>query len=285
MAIILDGKKISASIKAELKKEVELLSVVPGLAVVLVGNNAASEMYVKMKKKACEEIGIRSFHHQLSASTTEEDLLVLLEYLNNDPRIHGILVQLPLPEHIHQQTIIETISQEKDVDGFHPYNNGQLITGGKGFMSCTPYGIMELLKCANVDVKGKHAVIIGHSNIVGKPTAMMLLANDATISVCHKETKDIIPIVQQGDIVVIAVGQPRMLKADWIKDGAVVIDVGTNKLDDGTICGDVDFDEVKEKASVISPSPGGVGPMTIAMLMRNTVESAKQYILRKNSDK
>jgi methylenetetrahydrofolate dehydrogenase (NADP+)/methenyltetrahydrofolate cyclohydrolase len=280
MATILDGKKISLEIRESLKEEVKLLSVVPGLAVILVGNSAASEMYVRMKKKACEEIGIRSFLHHLSESTTEDDLLHLMDYLNNDPRIHGILVQLPLPEHIREQKIIETISQEKDVDGFHPYNNGQLITGGKGFIPCTPYGIMELLSHATPDVKGKNAVIIGHSNIVGKPTAMMLLNRGATIFVCHKETKNIIPIVQQADIVVIAVGQPKMLKAEWIKEGAIVIDVGTNKLEDGTICGDVDFNEVKEKASFISPSPGGVGPMTIAMLMRNTVESAKQCILR-----
>lgn len=207
-----------------------------------------------------------------------------MDYLNNDPRIHGILVQLPLPDHIREQKVIEAISQDKDVDGFHPYNNGQLITRGKGFLPCTPYGIMTLLKHAGVECKGKVAVMIGHSNIVGKPTAMMLLNEDATVMVCHKATKDIVPIVQQADIVVIAVGQPKLLKADWIKDGAVVIDVGTNKLSDGTMCGDVDFEEVEKKASIISPSPGGVGPMTIAMLMKNTVKSAKFWTLHKTPD-
>ncbi|MBF0447707.1 MAG: bifunctional methylenetetrahydrofolate dehydrogenase/methenyltetrahydrofolate cyclohydrolase FolD [Magnetococcales bacterium] len=277
---IIDGKRIALSIRQELKKEVELLTaktgMVPGLAVVLVGADPASQVYVRMKKKACEDVGIRSFSHELDADTSQETLLALVEQLNRDDQVHGILVQLPLPEQISEQRVIEAISPAKDVDGFHPYNAGQLMTGGPGFWPCTPWGVMELLKSEGVELAGKQAVVIGRSNIVGKPVALMLLAAHATVTICHSKTPDLASVVRQADIVVAAVGRPRMVQGDWIKPGAVVIDVGTNRLEDGSLCGDVDFEAAKEQASAISPSPGGVGPMTIAMLVKNTVEGAKK---------
>jgi methylenetetrahydrofolate dehydrogenase (NADP+) / methenyltetrahydrofolate cyclohydrolase len=280
MAHVIDGKGIALAIRQELKKEVALLAeakqVVPGLAVVLVGADPASQVYVRMKKRACEEVGVRSFSHELSAETSEEELLALVEQLNHDPLVHGILVQLPLPEQITEQKIIEAISPAKDVDGFHPYSAGQLMTGGVGFWPCTPWGVMELLRVEGVDLAGKSAVVIGRSNIVGKPVAMMLLAAHATVTICHSRTPNLAEVVRQADIVIAAVGRPRMVQGDWIKAGATVIDVGTNRLEDGSLCGDVDFAAAKERAAAISPSPGGVGPMTIAMLVKNTVEGAKK---------
>lgn len=279
MGRIIDGKSIALGIRQELKKEVALLEkergLVPGLAVVLVGANPASQVYVRMKKKACEEVGIRSFSHELSGETSEAELLALVEDLNQDPKVHGILVQLPLPRQISELKVIEAISPKKDVDGFHPYSSGQLMNGGPGFWPCTPWGVMELLRIEGVELAGKNAVVIGRSNIVGKPVAMMLLAANATVTVCHSKTVDLAGVVRRADIVIAAVGRPRMVKGDWIKEGAVVIDVGTNRLDDGSLCGDVDFAAAKEHAAAISPSPGGVGPMTIAMLVKNTVEGAK----------
>ncbi|MBF0454782.1 MAG: bifunctional methylenetetrahydrofolate dehydrogenase/methenyltetrahydrofolate cyclohydrolase FolD [Magnetococcales bacterium] len=279
MARIIDGKKIALGIRQGLKTEVEQLTqergVVPGLAVVLVGANPASQVYVRMKKKACEEVGIASFSHELPVDTTELTLLALVEQLNQDSKVHGILVQLPLPKQISEQKVIEAISPAKDVDGFHPYSSGQLMTGGPGFWPCTPWGVMELLRVEGVDPSGKTAVVIGRSNIVGKPVALMLLAAHATVTICHSRTPDLPKVVRGADIVIAAVGRPRMVKGDWIKEGAIVIDVGTNRLDDGSLCGDVDFDAASKHAAAISPSPGGVGPMTIAMLVKNTVESAK----------
>ncbi|MBF0383534.1 MAG: bifunctional methylenetetrahydrofolate dehydrogenase/methenyltetrahydrofolate cyclohydrolase FolD [Magnetococcales bacterium] len=280
MARIIDGKKIALSIRQELKNDVAELEqqkqVVPGLAVVLVGLDPASQVYVRMKKKACAEVGITSFSHELSSETSEVELLKLIDQLNQDPMVHGILVQLPLPSQIDESKIIEAISPAKDVDGFHPYSAGQLMTGGPGFWPCTPWGVMELLRVEGVDPKGKSAVVIGRSNIVGKPVAMMLLAAHATVTICHSRTPDLAAVVRQADIVVAAVGRPRMVKGDWIKEGATVIDVGTNRLDDGSLCGDVDFVAASERAAAISPSPGGVGPMTIAMLVKNTIVSAKK---------
>jgi methylenetetrahydrofolate dehydrogenase (NADP+) / methenyltetrahydrofolate cyclohydrolase len=280
MAHIIDGKKIALTIRQELKEEVAQLyeerQVVPGLAVVLVGANPASQVYVRMKKKACEEVGVTSFSHELAKETSEAELLALVEQLNQDPMVHGILVQLPLPKQISEQKIIEAISPAKDVDGFHPYSAGQLMTGGSGFWPCTPWGVMELLRIEGVDPSGKSAVVIGRSNIVGKPVAMMLLAAHATVTICHSRTPNLPDVVRQADIVIAAVGRPRMVKGDWIKKGATVIDVGTNRLEDGSLCGDVDFDTAKERAAAITPSPGGVGPMTIAMLVKNTVEGAKK---------
>jgi methylenetetrahydrofolate dehydrogenase (NADP+) / methenyltetrahydrofolate cyclohydrolase len=280
MARIIDGKKIAKSIRQELKKEVAQLEqerqIVPGLAVVLVGLDPASQVYVRMKKKACAEVGITSFSHELEKETTEAKLLELIEQLNQDPMVHGILVQLPLPPQINESKIIEAISPSKDVDGFHPYSAGQLMTGGPGFWPCTPWGVMELLRVEGVDPKGKSAVVIGRSNIVGKPVAMMLLAAHATVTICHSRTPNLAEVVSQADIVVAAVGRPRMVKGDWIKKGATVIDVGTNRLEDGSLCGDVDFAAASVHADAISPSPGGVGPMTIAMLVKNTIESAKK---------
>jgi methylenetetrahydrofolate dehydrogenase (NADP+) / methenyltetrahydrofolate cyclohydrolase len=282
MARIIDGKKIALAIRSELKKEVDQLiqehKVVPGLAVVLVGANPASQVYVRMKKKVCEQVGITSFSHELPQTASEQELLALVAQLNQDPLVHGILVQLPLPKQIREQQIIEAISPDKDVDGFHPYSSGQLMTGGPGFWPCTPWGVMELLKTEGIDPSGKSAVVIGRSNIVGKPVAMMLLAAHATVTICHSRTPNLPEVVRGADIVIAAVGRARMVKGDWIKKGAIVIDVGTNRLEDGSLCGDVDFDSAKERAAAISPSPGGVGPMTIAMLVKNTVESAKKSL-------
>ncbi|MBF0147711.1 MAG: bifunctional methylenetetrahydrofolate dehydrogenase/methenyltetrahydrofolate cyclohydrolase FolD [Magnetococcales bacterium] len=280
MAQILDGKKIAADLRARLAVEVATLNqsrhIVPGLAVVLVGNNPASEVYVRMKKKACSDVGIASFSHELPADTSEETLLEQVALLNQDPRVHGILVQLPLPPRIREAQIIQAIAPEKDVDGFHPLNAGLLAIGRPGLRPCTPMGVMALIEAAGVDPAGKHAVVIGRSNIVGKPVAMMLLQAHATVTLCHSRTHQLEKVVALGDIVVAAVGRPRFVQGSWIKKGAVVIDVGTNRLADGSLCGDCDFASVQPRASAISPSPGGVGPMTIAMLLANTVQAAKQ---------
>jgi methylenetetrahydrofolate dehydrogenase (NADP+) / methenyltetrahydrofolate cyclohydrolase len=278
MSNIIDGKKISATIMEELKGEVAKLkekSVAPGLAVVLVGDNPASRVYVNMKKKACAALDIYSEEHKLDKDISQQTLLDLIGKLNADPKINGILVQLPLPKQIDTNLVLETISADKDVDGFHPYNVGKLVTGGATFVPCTPYGVIKLLEYSNVDLTGKEAVVVGRSNIVGKPVAMLLLQKNATVTVCHSKTKDLPAVCRRADVLIAAIGIPKMITADYIKDGAVVIDVGVNRLDDGSLCGDVDYDGAQSKASMITPVPGGVGPMTITMLMYNTVVSAK----------
>ncbi len=276
-ATIIDGKKTSSDIKAELAEEVAELKktgIEPGLTVVLVGDDPASHVYVKNKEKACELIGIRSIKHQLPSSTSQEELLALVNDLNNDNTVDGILVQLPLPEQIDEHAVLLAIDPAKDVDGFHPINVGQLMIGESIFESCTPSGVIELLKRYDVEISGSHAVIVGRSNIVGKPAAMLLLHNNATVEICHSRTKDLAAETRRADILVAAIGKPKFITADMVKPGAAVIDVGMNRTDDG-LCGDVDFEAVKEVASAITPVPGGVGPMTIAILMRNTVAAAK----------
>ncbi|MBF0296625.1 MAG: bifunctional methylenetetrahydrofolate dehydrogenase/methenyltetrahydrofolate cyclohydrolase FolD [Magnetococcales bacterium] len=279
MARIIDGKKIAAEVREALRLEVEGLraqGVVPGLAVVIVGEDPASRVYVNMKRKACEAAGIASFHHALPADVTEAELLRLIETLNGDGRVHGILVQLPLPRGIGEQRILEAMDPDKDVDGFHPRNVGLLTIGAPVFPPCTPWGVMQLLRVEGIDPAGRRVVVVGRSNIVGKPMALLLLAAHATVTVCHSRTPDLARVVGEADILVAAVGRPRMIVGEWVKEGAVVIDVGTNRLADGTLCGDVDFASVEPRASYITPSPGGVGPMTIAMLLRNTVVSARR---------
>lgn len=277
---MIDGKEISSQIKAELAQEVARLQkendVTPGLAVVLVGEDPASKVYVGQKEKACAELGIFSQKHVLPADVREEELLDLVRSLNDDPDIDGILVQLPLPKHIDENRVIETIVPEKDVDGFHPVNVGKMVIGLPAFRPCTPAGIMELIKRTGVDLAGKEAVVVGRSNIVGKPISMMLLAESATVTIAHSKTKDLGEVTRRADVLVVATGRPNMVTADMVKEGVVVIDVGVNRLDSGKLAGDVDFDGVREKASAITPVPGGVGPMTIAMLMNNTVQSAKK---------
>ncbi|ADE57662.1 MAG: bifunctional methylenetetrahydrofolate dehydrogenase/methenyltetrahydrofolate cyclohydrolase FolD [Aminobacterium colombiense] len=275
-AHILDGKKVAADVVASIKKEVEEIKAqgkhVPGLAVVLVGENPASKVYVGQKEKKCKEVGFNSFLHKLPASTTEEELLKLIDTLNNDRAIDGILVQLPLPEQINTDKVLMAIAPSKDVDGFHPVNMGNLVTGLPAVHPCTPKGIMYILDAYNIDIEGKHAVVVGRSNIVGKPIAHLLLDRNATVTICHSRTKDLAAIVRQADIVVAAVGRPRMITASMVKEGAVVIDVGINRLEDGLV-GDVDFEGVAEVASWITPVPGGVGPLTIAMLLQNALEA------------
>lgn len=278
MAQILDGKAVSKRIKSELAKEVKEMKekgAEIGLAVVIVGNDPASRVYVNSKKKACEEIGIYSEEYALPEETTEEELLKLVDKLNHKEDINGILVQLPLPSHIDEEKIINAIVPQKDVDAFHPVNVGKIMIGNYDFLPCTPAGVMELIKESGIDVSGKECVVIGRSNIVGKPQAMMLLHKNGTVTICHSKTKGLPEKVKKADIVVAAVGVPKMVKGDWIKEGAVVIDVGMNRLENGKLAGDVDFDECEKKASAITPVPGGVGPMTIAMLMKNTVKAAK----------
>ncbi len=282
---IIDGKARALEVREALKIEVDKLKaedkITPGLAVVLVGEDPASAVYVRNKSKACEKAGIESFKHTLSAETAEDELLALIDELNKDSRIDGILVQLPLPGHIDEDKVIEAITPEKDVDGFHPFNVGKLMTGKPVFESCTPLGIMDLIASTGIELKGKDAVVIGRSNIVGKPMAMMLLAEHATVTIVHSRTQNLPEKVRGADVIVAAVGIANFVKGDWVKEGAVVIDVGINRLDDGTLTGDVDFAEVSQKASAITPVPGGVGPMTIAMLLKNTVKSAKRRIAKK----
>ncbi|MBE0447198.1 MAG: bifunctional methylenetetrahydrofolate dehydrogenase/methenyltetrahydrofolate cyclohydrolase FolD [Actinobacteria bacterium] len=279
-AKIIDGKAISAQIRAELAEEVKKLqqetSVTPGLAVVLVGDNPASKVYVGQKEKACEELGLVSKKYVLPGDASEKELLDLVEQLNNDPEIDGILVQLPLPKQIDENKVIAAIHPDKDVDGFHPVNVGRLVIGTEGFKPCTPYGVIHLLKRSDVQLTGAEAVVVGRSNIVGKPVALMLLQENATITVCHSKTKDLGEVCRRADVLVVATGRPKTVTADMVKDGVVVIDVGVNRLENGKLVGDVDFDAVSQKASAITPVPGGVGPMTIAMLMYNTVNSAKR---------
>lgn len=277
-ARILDGKKFSAEIRASVKEETAFLrekGIVPGLAVVLVGDDPASKVYVGQKEKGCLEAGFASFLHRLPDSTTQEELLDLIGRLNGDASVHGILVQLPLPRQIDPDTVLAAIRPEKDVDGFHPVNVGRLVAGLPACEPCTPKGILRLLKSTGIPLAGKEAVVIGRSNIVGKPVALMLLAESATVTVCHSRTKDLAEHVRRADILVAAIGKPRFVTADMVKEGAVVVDVGINRLEEGLV-GDVDFGPVSEKAAWITPVPGGVGPMTIAMLLENTLEQAKK---------
>jgi len=283
MATIIDGKGIAQELRRSITDEVKGLTargVTPGLAVVLVGDDPASRVYVTMKEKACQEAGIFSDEHTLPAETTQEELLSLIARLNDDPRIHGILVQLPLPKHIDTDAILEAISPLKDADGFHPYNVGRLSIGKPLFQPCTPYGVMILLEKSGVDLTGKHVVVVGRSNIVGKPVAMMCLQKHATVTICHSRTKDLAKTVGEADVLIAAVGVPELIKGEWIKPGAVVIDVGVNRVGEKKLVGDVEFEEARKRASAITPVPGGVGPMTITMLLYNTLESAKRTLSR-----
>ena len=276
MAKIIDGKKISVQIKEELKEKVAKLKQKGKeitLAVIQVGNDEASTVYVGNKKKACEYIGIHSLSYELSEETTQDKLLELIEELNQKEEVHGILVQLPLPKHIDENAVIHAISPKKDVDGFHPQNVGALSIGESGFVSCTPAGIIQLLKRSGIEIAGKHCVVIGRSNIVGKPMAMLLLRENGTVTVCHSKTKDLAKLTKQADILVAAIGKPKFITKEYIKENAVVIDVGIHRMENKKLCGDVDYDDVIDKVSAITPVPGGVGPMTIAMLMYNCVES------------
>jgi methylenetetrahydrofolate dehydrogenase (NADP+)/methenyltetrahydrofolate cyclohydrolase len=277
-ARLIDGKAIGAVVRAEIKKRAETFiartGITPCLVTVLVGEDPASRVYVRNKGKACTEAGMLSRQIDLPASHPENDLLALVAELNADPAVHGILVQLPLPEHIDESRVIEAISPDKDVDGFHPVNAGRLLSGGTCFVPCTPLGIMKMLDHESVDLKGKHAVVVGRSNIVGKPVALLLLARHATVTICHSRTKDLPAVVRSADVVVAAVGKAEMIRGAWIAPGAVVIDVGINRLPDGRLVGDVAFGEAKEVAGKITPVPGGVGPMTITMLLHNTLEAA-----------
>lgn len=275
---LIDGKVISASVKERVKNEVALLKsegITTGLAVIIVGEDPASKVYVANKKKACEALGIISEEYALPESTTQEELLALIDELNNKESINGILCQLPLPKHLDEQAVINAILPEKDVDAFHPQNVGKIMLGDYDFVPCTPAGIMEMLEYENIDITGKTCVVIGRSNIVGKPMGMLLLHKNGTVTICHSRTKDLKEVCKNADILVAAVGRPRFVTADMVKDGAVVIDVGINRVD-GKLVGDVDFEGVKDKCEAITPVPGGVGPMTIAMLMQNTLTAAKK---------
>lgn len=276
-AKIISGSELSKRIRQQLKKQVEELNregTFPGLAVVLVGNDPASQVYVNRKQKACEELGIRSYPHTLDEKTSEEDLLSLINDLNKDPGVSGILVQLPLPAHIDEGKIIPAIHPDKDVDAFHPANTGRIMNGNPIFLPCTPAGIMELIKESGMQVEGKKCVVVGRSNIVGKPMAMLLMAANGTVTVCHSRTRDLQEECRRADILVAAIGRPEFIKGSFIKPGAVVIDVGMNRLESGKLVGDVEFSSACEIASAITPVPGGVGPMTITMLMKNTITAA-----------
>ncbi|MDD2728375.1 bifunctional methylenetetrahydrofolate dehydrogenase/methenyltetrahydrofolate cyclohydrolase FolD [Malikia sp.] len=280
-AQLIDGNALSRQLRSQVSERVSALKakgLTPGLAVILVGENPASQVYVRNKVKACEDTGMHSVLERYDASMTEAELLARVEALNNDPSIHGILVQLPLPAHMDAQKVIEAISPGKDVDGFHIASAGALMTGMAGFWPCTPYGCMKMLESIGYDLKGKHAVVIGRSNIVGKPMALMLLQQNATVTICHSATPDLKAMTLQADVIVAAVGKRNVLTADMVKPGAVVLDVGMNRNEAGKLCGDVDFDTVKEVAGWITPVPGGVGPMTITMLMVNTLESAERAL-------
>ena len=280
-AQLIDGNALSRPLRESVAQRVATLKtqgITPGLAVVLVGDNPASQVYVRNKVKACEDTGMHSVLEKYDASMTEAELLARIDALNNDPSIHGILVQLPLPAHMDAHKVIETISPAKDVDGFHVASAGALMVGQPGFWPCTPYGCMKMLESIGYSLRGKHAVVIGRSNIVGKPMAMMLLQQNATVTICHSATPDLRAMTLQADVIVAAVGKRNVLTADMVKPGAVVLDVGLNRNDEGKLCGDVDFVGVKEVASYITPVPGGVGPMTITMLMVNTLESAERLL-------
>lgn len=280
MAKLIDGKQVSAQVKEQVRAEAAAIyekhGIQAGLAVVIVGNDPASRVYVNNKKKACEAVGFQSFEYALPEETTQEELLELVETLNNDPKVNGILVQLPVPKHIDDTAIINAISPEKDVDAFHPENVGRIMIGDYAFLPCTPAGVMELIDSTGVEISGKKCVVIGRSNIVGKPMAMLLLHRSGTVTICHSRTLDLPSVTREADILVAAVGRANFVTADMVKEGAVVIDVGINRLDNGKLCGDVDFAAVEPKASWITPVPGGAGPMTIAMLMKNTLTAMKK---------
>ena len=280
MAKIISGKAVSAEVRqriAEETAELKQKGITPGLAVILVGDNPASQVYVRNKEKACAEVGFYSEKYVLPGETTQAELLALIERLNADSRIHGILVQLPLPDQLDPQTVIEAIAPEKDVDAFHPMNVGGLLTGTSCFLPCTPAGVMELLHSERISPEGKHCVVLGRSNIVGKPMAMLLLRENGTVTICHSRTQNLADICRQADILIAAVGRARFVTADMVKPGAVVIDVGMNRDENGKLCGDVDYGAVEPVADYITPVPGGVGPMTIAMLMQNTLTAARTY--------
>ena len=283
--IIIDGRAVSAAVRESIKVEtaefVAKTGITPGLAVILVGDNAASQVYVRNKHRACEEVGFLSRVYTLPTETTEEELLTLLHKLNLDDEIHGILVQLPLPKHISEKAVILAIDPRKDVDAFHPQNVGGIMTGDYSFVPCTPAGVMELLAHYGIDPAGKHCVIVGRSNIVGKPQALLMLEKNATVTVCHSRTPDLAAFTRKADILVVAVGRAALVTADMVKEGAVVIDVGMNRNAEGKLCGDVDFEGVSKAASYITPVPGGVGPMTITMLLRNTMTAAKKFFAGK----
>jgi methylenetetrahydrofolate dehydrogenase (NADP+)/methenyltetrahydrofolate cyclohydrolase len=282
MAKIIDGKAISAAIRKEISEEVAKMKaekgVVPGLAVIIVGEDPASQVYVRNKAKDCEETGINSIVHALPENTTEEELLALVHKLNTDDSVHGIIVQLPLPKHLNSDLIINNIDVTKDVDAFHPYNVGKIMIGDYELLPCTPAGVMALLERSNIDVAGKNCVVVGRSNIVGKPQAMMLLHKNGTVTVCHSKTKNLAEICRSADILVVAIGRAKFVTADMVKEGAVVIDVGMCRDENGKLCGDVDYDAVEKKASYITPVPGGVGPMTRVMLLQNTLTAAKKKL-------
>ena len=279
MANIIDGKAISAQIREEIAEKVKLYNektgLRPGLAVIIVGENPASQVYVRNKKKACEQVGFNSWVYEMPESTTQDELNALIDKLNGDPGVHGILVQLPLPKHLDEEEVILRIKPEKDVDAFHPYNVGRITIGDPQFLPCTPAGIMELLKRSNIEISGKECVVIGRSNIVGKPMALLLLAENGTVTVCHSRTKNLKEVSCRADILVVAIGRADFVTADMVKEGAVVIDVGMNRNAEGKLTGDVDFASVSEVASYITPVPGGVGPMTITMLLQNTLTAAE----------
>lgn len=282
MAKIIDGKAVSASVREKISDEVRAFEkengFLPGLAVVIVGSDPASAVYVRNKKKACEQVGMYSEVYELPEETTQEELEALIDKLNADDKIHGILCQLPLPKHLDENSVILRINPDKDVDAFHPYNVGKIMLGDYDFAPCTPAGVMELLEYSGIDVCGKECVIVGRSNIVGKPQAMLMLHKNATVTICHSRTKDLAEVCRRADILVAAIGKPDFFTADMVKEGAVVIDVGINRRDDGKLTGDVKFDEVEPIASYITPVPGGVGPMTITMLLKNTLAAAKKAV-------
>ena len=278
LAIRIDGKAVSAAVREEVKQQAAALTAQghqPALAVILVGEDPASQVYVRNKHKACAECGIRSLQYELPASTTQQELLTLIQTLNEDDTVDGILCQLPLPKHLDEQAVILAIDPKKDVDAFHPVNAGRIMSGDYGFLPCTPAGIMEMMRRYDIAISGKRCVVIGRSNIVGKPMAMLLINAGGTVTVCNSKTRDLPAVTREADILVAAVGKPHFVTADMVKEGAVVIDVGINRNADGKLCGDVAFDEVSEKASYITPVPGGVGPMTITMLLQNTITAAK----------
>ena len=278
MGKIIDGKAVSAQVKERIRQEAAELKkqgIEVGLAVVIVGEDPASKVYVRNKKKACEEVGFNSYEYALPEETTEQELLDLVNKLNADEKVNGILVQLPLPKHLDDKVIINNILPEKDVDAFHPVNVGKIMIGDYSFLPCTPAGVMELIASTGTEVAGKECVVIGRSNIVGKPQAMLLLHKNGTVTICHSKTKNLKEVASRADILVAAVGRAKMITKDYIKEGAVVIDVGMNRDENGKLCGDVDFEDCKDKAGYITPVPGGVGPMTIAMLMQNTLTAAK----------
>ncbi len=281
-AKIIDGKAVAAQVRGEVAAQVSSFrdetGVMPGLATVLVGDNPASATYVRNKRKACADAGIESFAHELPATTAQDDLLALVQRLNEDRRVNGILVQLPLPDHLDEKAIIDAIHPDKDVDGLHPWNQARLVLGRPGLRPCTPLGIMRLIETTGVDIKGARAVVVGRSSLVGKPVAFLLLERHATLTICHSRTRDLADEVSRADILVAAIGRPKMVQGEWVRPGSVVIDVGINRTSDGKLVGDVDFEAAKERAAFITPVPGGVGPMTVAMLLNNTLTAARRQI-------